>query len=584
MFKKLLTLVLIFISLNVFSQNDIAIIDYDGNHNSSNYMIYTLTSLGLTADLYYQFPTDLTNYRTVFVCLGMFDNNYFLRFADGNLLFNYLNGGGTMYIEGGDTWAYDYPTAVYPLFKIKGILDGLNDLDTIYGVNNTITENFTLEYVGDNFWVDRITADTGGVLIFNNNNPQYGVGVSYDGGYYKTIGTTFEFGGINLPTTKKGVMGSYLEFFNMKGIYGSIYYDDINQTKMDSVIVNTNNLYDTTNNKGWYNLPIDTTNNYHIDLTINNPFGGINSVDALFALKHFVSLDTLSGLQLIAGDVNSSGFINATDALLIAQRSVGVITSFPGGDWVCDDVTVNHNISTFTHKENINVLCMGDLNGSYYNTTIKEFPQIVLLEEKQYTLYDTVTVPIILDSPKNMNSFTMIIYVNDYEQIDDIRINENLNGYIVYNLNYENNYIYIVWYSLDEYNISDQPFMYIKTSYYDTPIIELKYSLFTNSNGKDMNVNIILPKLIEYPNIIKNVYPNPTSTYLNVEFDLPLQSTTQVSLYDMIGNQVFTDKIEKSVDNYLIYNNYPVGVYLLETKTKLNNGKIIINTHKIIFN
>lgn len=56
---------------------------------------------------------------------------------------------------------------------------------------------------------------------------------------------------------------------------------------------------------------------------------GITASDALMVLQHSVQLITLTGTTKIAADVSADGNIDAADALLILQYSVQLITKFP---------------------------------------------------------------------------------------------------------------------------------------------------------------------------------------------------------------------------------------------------------------
>ena len=44
----------------------------------------------------------------------------YLAHAEGQALADYLNAGGMIYMEGGDTWYYDDPTPVHAMFNING--------------------------------------------------------------------------------------------------------------------------------------------------------------------------------------------------------------------------------------------------------------------------------------------------------------------------------------------------------------------------------------------------------------------------------------------------------------------------------
>lgn len=60
-----------------------------------------------------------------------------------------------------------------------------------------------------------------------------------------------------------------------------------------------------------------------------NESGTIDASDALLALQHSVQLITLEGNAFVAANVDGNDSVNASDALLILQRSVKLIDSFP---------------------------------------------------------------------------------------------------------------------------------------------------------------------------------------------------------------------------------------------------------------
>jgi hypothetical protein len=164
-------------------------------------------------------PDTLDQYSSVFVCLGVYPDNHVLSNSDGQKLANYLNSGGRLYMEGGDTWKFDPQTAVHPMFRILGVVDGGSDLGTILGYNGTFTEGMSFLYTGDNQYIDHILSEATAFHIFKNQNPFYDNAVAFDGGTYLTIGSSFEFGGLSdgsYPSTKTHLMEKYLSFFGIE--------------------------------------------------------------------------------------------------------------------------------------------------------------------------------------------------------------------------------------------------------------------------------------------------------------------------------------------------------------------------------
>ncbi|KAB2851919.1 MAG: T9SS type A sorting domain-containing protein, partial [Ignavibacterium sp.] len=196
----------------------VLIVCKDKNHNSSPAMRTAFEALDIAYVYQTDFPTDLSLYQSVFVCLGVYSNNHQLTTTEGQLLADFLNSGGMLYMEGGDTWYYDPQTAVHGMFNIVGTGDGSGDLGTILGQAGTFTEGMTFTYSGDNNWIDRLNNIAPAQVILRNQSPSYACAVAYENNTYKTIGASFEFGGLNdtpNEATKKALMEKYIDFFGL---------------------------------------------------------------------------------------------------------------------------------------------------------------------------------------------------------------------------------------------------------------------------------------------------------------------------------------------------------------------------------
>lgn len=182
---------------------------------------YTQGSVMLT-DSIEEFPLG-SNVDAVFVLLGIYNNNYELTGPDGQILADYLDTGGNLYMEGGDTWYFDDQTSVHPYFHITGTTDGSGDLSMVTGQGFLAGMNWT--YSGENSWIDQLEPGFHAVPIFTNSTAGYNCGIAYDAGSYKTVGTSFEITGLGGNNSIDDAVEGILNFFDV--LSGSNATNDI---------------------------------------------------------------------------------------------------------------------------------------------------------------------------------------------------------------------------------------------------------------------------------------------------------------------------------------------------------------------
>jgi len=216
-----------YINIKIGAGGDFLIWDPDPNHSSASEIETALEAVGYngvyTTDLSVYYG-ELQYYQAVFVCVGIYSTNYTIPdgSADATALVNYVNGGGRMYLEGGDVWYFDpqYNSGYDfgPLFGINPTSDGSSDLATVQGQSSTFTTGMNFSYSGENNWIDHISPTGTGFLIFENSSPAYDCGVANDAGSYRTVGVSWEFGGLvdgSPPSTKEALADSIMHFFGI---------------------------------------------------------------------------------------------------------------------------------------------------------------------------------------------------------------------------------------------------------------------------------------------------------------------------------------------------------------------------------
>jgi hypothetical protein len=150
---------------------------------------------------------------------------------------------------------------------------------------------------------------------------------------------------------------------------GVLQYENVSNTPMAGVWLKAVNAFGETvdstqtDSSAQFTLWLPDTGTYDLQLFPAVSWGGVNSADALRIAEHFAQLGpSLSGLPLQASDVNNSGFVNATDALGIQRRFVGLVNAFNIPDWLWEPTQISVNGDTAIV---IKVIASGDANQSY---------------------------------------------------------------------------------------------------------------------------------------------------------------------------------------------------------------------------
>jgi len=177
-------------------------------------------------------------------------------------------------------------------------------------------------------------------------------------------GQTYTFTNI---TTDHTISAAFVVDITYYTFSGKILYDNVSSSPFQNTTITLTSVDTTveatTNAAGGFSFNSLPPGTYQISLTTTNNWGGVNATDALKTLRVFANLDTFTALQNKAGDVNDDGSINSIDALLIAKRFTGIISSFTVQDWVYN-APISITISNQNETMDIKTLACGDVDGS----------------------------------------------------------------------------------------------------------------------------------------------------------------------------------------------------------------------------
>jgi len=193
------------------------------DQSSGPKMHATLATLGYSGNMHTALSTlDLDDYATLWISLGIYADNYVI--ASGSqealLITNFINDGGSVYMEGGDTWYYDPSVGGHnfnALFGVSPFADGSGDLTSVVGQPGTLAAGMTFAYGGENSYIDRLNPSGGGFTVMRNASPTYGCMIGKEYVMARTLAASFEFGGLTdgaHPSTKAALAAAIMDFLN----------------------------------------------------------------------------------------------------------------------------------------------------------------------------------------------------------------------------------------------------------------------------------------------------------------------------------------------------------------------------------
>lgn len=224
-----------------------------------------------------------------FIALGIFPNNYALTQLEGTTFASYVEAGGRVFFEGGDTFSFDSSTDLHAIDGITGLSDGSADLFSIDGLDSGLGLQFVsyqdLTYTGENSWIDHLASSGPSAgLIWGNADNSDNIGVFKSASLIgPIIGCSYQFEGLGSETDRQDVMAMYLAAFGLPGgAVGQYIRGDANS---DGLV----NVSDTVHMLAFLFVP-GSPNLGCADAADVNDDGANDLVDAIYLLNHlFIS-------------------------------------------------------------------------------------------------------------------------------------------------------------------------------------------------------------------------------------------------------------------------------------------------------
>ncbi|MBS1262278.1 MAG: hypothetical protein MAG453_01621 [Calditrichaeota bacterium] len=204
------------------TEGDILIWDGDETPGSAAAIEEILNDFGFETYYTTQFDeVEWNEYMAVFVFLGVYPNYYPIYTDDPEetVMVNYLNSGGSLYIEGNDIFGFNSPQNLLALLPLTNIADGSADLSSVEGVDGSYMEGANMTYAGENNYIDEFNGTGSAIDILFNPSDGAGCGTIDNGEDYNTACFSFEVGnlvdGADDPNTREYLIEGLLEHWEI---------------------------------------------------------------------------------------------------------------------------------------------------------------------------------------------------------------------------------------------------------------------------------------------------------------------------------------------------------------------------------
>ena len=360
-------------------------------------------------------------------------------------------------------------------------------------------------------------------------------------------------------------------------ILGSLSYNNAAYTPLANSKVylknQAGNVIDSmlTDQAGSYIFNLYPPGQYSLLASTPKPWGGVNSTDALVVQRHVINLNPLSGIRIPAADVNASNTVSSTDALLILRRTLGLDTNFAKGDWVSE--TPAFSITSGNVVKNLQMLSVGDVNGSYVPPTLRQTPVVEIHQEGFTTLRNGVAqVPVRVTSDLHLGAITLFIDLPS--GVNAVSVKSGIPGLMS---NVSGNLLKIAWSDEEGYLIRSGEVLL-------TLVIEMQQIHLNNpfmiaatveSEFADLRADVIDPAVLTAPvlrlasvssgELDANNQPNPFREQTVIHYTLPESGTVKIELFDALGRNlgVMKEGMEESGKHTFDFKpaGLPAGLY-----------------------
>ena len=320
-----------------------------------------------------------------------------------------------------------------------------------------------------------------------------------------------------------------------------------------------------TNATGQYAFTDVPNGNYTLKLSTVKAWGGVNSVDALAIMKHFVGMEYLTGIRLKASDVDYTGFTNVSDALQVSRRFVGQVQSFAAGNWAFETDSIrmaqqnlpgpppviipaynDPKLIALVNDTILNIygLTYGDCNGTYNPPATKQASTVGLSYKGSLQIAEGQEVRIPFHALEQMEAGALALILEIPSGLD-IRAVEMATeeGHLDWAV--MNGELRISWFSLNPMPAAAHtPLFHVVARVNDlnnAAMRILEGSEMADGHAKVFSGALYTPVLTQgEASLMLEAYPNPFNQETQVMVQLPEDGQLNLELYNTMGAKVAT--------------------------------------------
>ena len=328
---------------------------------------------------------------------------------------------------------------------------------------------------------------------------------------------------------------------------------------------------DSTNALGQFQLNGYPSGNYILSGQSSLNWGGVNATDAILIARSYNLITPLTGLNLLAADVNTSGTVNVTDAIILTRRYSFNLLSLPSGNWCFENLSINATGQPL--QQNLMALCFGDVNGSNAlmgqrlgsGLSWGDYRSDLVNERGSLLRF-----PIYLSGISRMGAMSLAIQLPEGVQLLNAR---NLMSNGNFSFGQEGSEMRMAWFDVDGFGIhADQPIMEWELSCQDCDWGDVlnRMKILEHSELADELGAVRIGAQLHRPFYSKsidgqptrmNVYPNPGSGMFHVN-----GPAIHLRIRDVSGKEL-VQLPASGFDTKVNLQHLSDGVYMLEVET-----------------